>query len=157
MVASGEDISIGLRRFTHGFDFYAPSTNVAFHTTSSSYDGTNIKDMQTKIWDKNSNKSIIKNSLMRLLGMINMNLNIDDAMWSHREENKYGLGNVRTASKFFQYFGMHVQVKRIEQKLCYFVQSGQMHNLFSQSLRRNGMGIDYDRIHFRFHEKAVKD
>ena len=32
MVFMGEEISMGVRAFTHGYDFYTPEKNVCFHT-----------------------------------------------------------------------------------------------------------------------------
>merc|ERR1712232_928155 len=131
--------------------------NIAFDTTTSANDSnTRRAYVQKGIWEKvTSYRTLQKKSLMRLLGIIQMNPSIDTALWSHREEDRYGLGNVRSTSKFFQCFGIHVQVKRTEQNLCQFVESGQMHDLFTAQLRHNGMGIDYSKITYRFHEKAM--
>ena len=71
------------------------------------------------------------------------------------QENKYGVGSVRDLSKFFTTFGIHVQLKRVEQHLCNFVASGQMHNSFAPFLREDNMGIDYNKIKFRFHELSA--
>ena len=65
----------------------------------------------------------------------------------------YGAGKVRPASKFFTSFGVHPNERITERKLCNFVSTGRMHHLFhDQHLRKDGMGIDYGTINFRFHE-----
>ena len=69
------------------------------------------------------------------------------------QETKYGCGRVRDVSKFFATFGIHVLEKIAEKGLCDFVVSGEMHRSFLQHLRPDGMGIDYTKINFRFHEK----
>ena len=45
-----------------------------------------------------------------------------------------------------------MESKITERKLCDLVSSGMMHEQFLESLRPDGMGIDYSKIHFRFHE-----
>jgi len=69
--------------------------------------------------------------------------------------DKYGIGQVRELSKFFTTYGIHVQAKRSERLLCNFVAPGKMHNMFTQYLRDDGMGINYDQIKYRYHELAT--
>lgn len=151
MIFHGEEISMGLRAFTHGYDFYAPERNVCFHT-----DNQNVEDEQSSpkhfLENETLYQGIEKHSMARLLGLIHMNPIVDPSTWNHAQEETYGIGKVRDVSKFFTCFGIHVQVKRTEHQLCDFVQSGKMHDMFVDSLRSNGMGIDYDNINFRFHE-----
>ena len=64
----------------------------------------------------------------------------------------FGLGSVRSASKFFSCFGIHMNERITEQRMCEFVTSGNLHDEFTPHLRSNGMGIDYTDIKFRFHE-----
>ena len=66
------------------------------------------------------------------------------------QEDRYGLGGVRTTQKFYDTFGIDVVNKRTEQPLCNFVMPGIMHNKFIKHLRQDGMGIDYDEIHYHF-------
>lgn len=66
----------------------------------------------------------------------------------------YGLGAVRTPEKFYEVFGIDVVNKRTEHHLCSFVDSGIMHNQFTKFLRRDGMGVDYDKISYRFKDPA---
>merc|ERR1712048_272492 len=72
-----------------------------------------------------------------------------------KKEDIYGIGKVRTLTKFFQCYGIHVQVKRTERRLCEFVQSDKIQELLHSHLRTDGMGIDYSKVFFRYHEKAV--
>ena len=79
-----------------------------------------------------------------------MNPEIDPEKWDHTEEEKYGLGGVRTPELFYETFGVDVVNKRTEQHLCQFVETGKMHREFNKVLRPDGMGIDYSKISFRF-------
>lgn len=64
----------------------------------------------------------------------------------------YGLGSERDTKKFFTTFGIHVQEKVTEKHLCNFVATGGMHSLFQEHVKPDKMGINYNDIHFRFHE-----
>jgi hypothetical protein len=64
----------------------------------------------------------------------------------------YGLGSERDTKKFFSTFGIHVQEKVTEKHLCDFVSTGSMHNLFQKHVRPDRMGVNYNNVHFRYHE-----
>ena len=88
--------------------------------------------------------------MYRLLGIVHMNPEIDPKEWDHTEEEKYGLGGVRTPELFYETFGIDVVHKRAEHHLCKFVETGKMHKKFTKALRKDGMGIDYDKIDYKF-------
>jgi hypothetical protein len=74
----------------------------------------------------------------------------------HLEEERYGLGRIRSREQFFNIFGIHPGTKTIEENLCQFVQGfptpgawGSMHVNFKRFLRYDKMGIDYSRITYR--------
>jgi len=138
-----EEISMAVRAFTYGYDFYAPERLISFQVEDpvDFFEGN-----ATSFPGKQSS------SLDRLFGLVGMNPEIDSTSWDHRDEELYGVGKVREASKFFTLFGIHVKERVAEQKLCDFVTSGHMQSIFIKNLRADGMGIDYSEIHFRFHE-----
>ena len=89
--------------------------------------------------------------MARLLGIVHMNPEVDPAKWDHTEEDRYGLGGVRTPEQFYTTFGIDVVNKVTEDHLCKFVDTGgRMHKEFTPHLRSDGMGIDYSKIHFRW-------
>jgi hypothetical protein len=89
--------------------------------------------------------------MQRLLGIVHMNPEVPASDWDHTEEERYGLGGVRTPEKFYETFGIHVEEKTTEGHLCSFVDAnGRMHKLFTPNLRPDGMGIDYNQIDFHF-------
>ena len=73
------------------------------------------------------------------------------------QEDIYGLGGVRTPEKFYDTFGIDVFNKKTEGHLCRFVDRGGMHRQFTKFLRSDGMGIDYDRITYRFKDPAPNE
>ena len=96
-------------------------------------------------------------AMKRILGVIGMNPEVDPSEWKHDEEARYGVGNVRKASKFFETFGIDVIHKKTEPNLCDFVASGIMHKRFHvRYLREDGMGIDYSKISYRFKASDFK-
>lgn len=79
-----------------------------------------------------------------------MNPEIDPSLWDHTEEERYGIGAVRTPERFYGLFGIDVVKKKTEGHLCLFVEKGKMHNMFTTQLRKDGMGIDYSGIDFQW-------
>lgn len=73
-------------------------------------------------------------------------------MVSVLQDDMFGIGHVRSLSKFFNSFGVHPKERITERKLCNFVSTGRMHKIFYEHMQSDGMGINYDGIHFRFHE-----
>lgn len=142
-----EEISMAIRAFTNGYDFYAPARNVCF---DSSNDDTAVG--HTFAENDKLYKGAEKTSLSRLYGLIGMNPEDKTSEWSHANEDQYGVGKVRETSKFFNTFGVHVREKITERNLCDFVSSGRMNDNFQEYLRNDGMGIDYSQINYRFHE-----
>lgn len=63
-----------------------------------------------------------------------------------------GLGTVRTPQQFYKCFGIHMNERITEHRMCEFVTSGNFHDEFTPHLQKNGMGLDYSDISFRFHE-----
>lgn len=88
--------------------------------------------------------------MSRLLGIVHMNPEVDPSSWDHTEEDKYGLGGVRTPEKFYKLFGIDVVKKTTQGHLCQFVHEhgGKMHKQFTPHLRSDGMGVDYTNIDF---------
>jgi len=152
MIFQGEEMSIGIRGFTIGYDYYAPERSVCFHHYAV---GKNAK-VRNKVhhfWENDRKYSGTgKRAMQRLLGIVRMNPEIDPSKWDHVEEERYGLGGVRTPEKFYETFGIDVHNKKVEGHLCQFVDNGEgkMHHLFTKFLKSDGMGIDYGQIDYVF-------
>jgi len=150
MIFQGEEMSIGIRGWTIGYDYYAFERSICFHHYA---EGVNArKRNKVKHFWENSNQfsgSGVK-AMFRLLGIVHMNPEISPERWDHTEEKRYGLGGVRTPELFYQIFGIDVVRKQTEHHLCKFVEGGKMHKDFTSHLRPDGMGIDYSQISYRF-------
>ena len=94
--------------------------------------------------------------MKRVLGIVQMNPEVDPSEWNHAEEERYGLGGVRSTSKFYETFGIDVVNKKTQRHLCQFVR-GKMHKMFIKHLRPDGMGIDYDKIDFKWVDPRPND
>ena len=93
--------------------------------------------------------------MMRLNGILNMNPpSVKDEDWLHNDEEFYGLGKVRSTEKFFDTFGIHTKEQNVEQHLCRFV-GMKMQRKWKPFLRKDTMGIDYDKIHYKFKDPEV--
>mmetsp|Transcript_35613 Transcript_35613/g.35823 ORF Transcript_35613/g.35823 Transcript_35613/m.35823 type:complete len:98 (+) Transcript_35613:331-624(+) len=94
--------------------------------------------------------------MARLNGIIRTHTSkVKPESWNHIEEEKYGLGTVRTPEQFFSIFGIDTEKETAEDHLCRFV--GQpMHKMFSEHLRRDNMGIDYSKITYRYKDPDSK-
>jgi len=150
MVFHGEEISIGLRGFTYGYDYYTPERSVCFHTYATGENEEKRKKVSL-FWENNHLYPGVKEkSISRLTSIIRMTpFNTTILEWDKRELSKYGLGKARTVERFLDIFGIHLDTMTVEQRLCRFV--GQpMQRTFLPALRKNGMGLDYDKIHYRF-------
>jgi hypothetical protein len=89
-------------------------------------------------------------AMYRMLAIVHMNPELDRNMWDHTDEEKFGIGGVRTPEQFYEIFGIDVVNKSTEGHLCSFVEYGDMHKMFTPFLRADGMGIDYSKIEYKF-------
>ena len=152
----GEQMSIGIRGFTIGYDFYAPERSVCFHHYA---EGKNAvkRNKVPHYWENTSQYAGAGvKAMYRLLGVVHMNPEIDPSQWDHTEEDKYGLGGVRTPELFYDTFGIDVVKKVTEHHLCRFVETGKMHKEFNAFLRPDGMGVDYSQITYKFTDPMKK-
>jgi hypothetical protein len=153
MVFQGEEISMGLRGYTFGYDYYAAEKSICFHM----YAVKENKKKRNKVasfWEnapmyRGAGKAAMQR-LNGIIGLIPPNVKYFD-----REENRYGLGKLRSVDKFYKIFGIHRETQTVEKHLCRFVGKPMM-RLFLPYLRPNGMGIDYDKIDYEFVDPVPK-
>jgi [Skp1-protein]-hydroxyproline N-acetylglucosaminyltransferase len=160
MIFQGEEMSIGIRGYTVGYDYYAPERSVCFHHYAVG-NNARVRGKVHHFWE-NDNKyaGTGRKAMKRLLGIVHMNPEDPADSWDHADENIYGVGGVRTPENFYKTFGINVVDKTVEGHLCRFVDAGgKMHKEFTPYLRSDGMGIDYTKINFQFKdpEPAVKE
>ena len=153
MVFQGEEISMGLRGFTYGYDYYAAERSVCFHM----YAIKENKEKRKKIklfWENSSLYNGAEQEAMRRLnGIISMGAPNDT--FDHTDEKKYGIGKIRKTKKFFETFGIHTDTEKVEDGLCTFVGKPMMAS-FQPHLRQSRMGINYDEIEYKFVDPNTK-
>jgi hypothetical protein len=145
MVFQGEEISMGLRGFTYGYDYYAAERGVCFHM----YGIKENKEKRKKVklfWE---NSPIYRGADVQAMKRLNGIIGITTDPYDHTDEKKYGLGQIRKTSKFFETFGIHLDTQKVEDGLCSFVGKPMM-NIFQPHLRKDKMGINYDEIDYKF-------
>ena len=155
MVFQGEEISMGLRGFTYGYDYYAMERSVCFHMYAIKENEAERRSIAL-FWE--NSKLYVgadEKAMQRLNGIIGTA--IDNEPYFDIEAKKYGLGKVRTTEKFYKTFGIHTDTQTVEDHLCRFVGKPMMKE-FMPHLRQNRMGIDYSGITFEFvdPEKRVR-
>eukprot|EP00980_Cylindrotheca_fusiformis_P016689 scaffold5024_cov136-Cylindrotheca_fusiformis.AAC.18 len=146
-----EEIFQGLRGFTYGYDYYTAEVSVAFHM----YAIKENKEKRKKVklfWENGvlyPGSSV--EGMKRLNGIIGMGDPGDE--YYNKDEEEYGLGQVRPKEKFFRLYGIHTDTKTVEDHLCTFVGRPMMKK-FKPFLRENGMGIDFSKIDFEWKDPA---
>jgi len=167
MIFQGEEISIGMRGFSYGYDFYAPERSVLFHYYNNDVRGKKNAEV-AKFWDNSKlYNDVGVESKARLAAIIQLLTpkkkgNETDGgetettirPWNSIDAKKYGIGKVRKVQKFYDTYGIHVQEKTTEKHLCEFV-GEPMQNVIVPHLRANGMGIDYDEVTYRFRDPKI--
>ena len=90
---AGEEIAIGIRGFTYGYDFYAPKDSVVFHEYA---EKSNRRKKIHMFWENSEkHKGEGQKSLKRSMAIIGMAPDLDPSTWDHAEMNRYGLGRGR--------------------------------------------------------------
>lgn len=152
MIFQGEEMNIGVRAFTYGYDFYAMQTQVCFHYYANSPMGAKRKKVPLFFDKAQRHGPNVETKAMERLNMIIR------ARPTHsynkngiylKEIRQYGLGRIRSTDKFYETFGIDTIRETVEDNLCRFV-GKPMHYIFLQHLRDDTMGIDYSKIDYKF-------
>ena len=98
MVFQGEEIAIGIRGFTFGYDFYAPRESVVFHE----YAVNSQRRHKVHMFWENSANYDEKKSYKRGTAVIGMAPDLDPNEWDHSELDRYGVGTVRDLKLFYK-------------------------------------------------------
>ena len=124
MVFMGEEISIGVRAWTHGYDMYAPQASVLFHEYAQK---SSRRRHVPKFWEsKGARRANGQKSLRRLTSLIKMAPPDMPDDWDRTKASLYGLGTDRPVDLFYKLALVDVS-RRSAVPLCQFVDSGDMH------------------------------
>lgn len=153
MIFQGEEISIGLRGWTHGYDYYAPQRSVLFHE----YAVFSKRRKKIKMFWENTNSGLQKEADSALRRLLLLSGLAPDALRSAaadpsapehallQQSSKYGLGSQRPVDLFFRLFLVDIE-KHTSVNVCPFVQSGKLHRLLKEHLRSDGLGINVSAV-----------
>ena len=102
----GEEITIGVRAYTHGYDIFHPHKIVAYHEFSRDY-------RPDKHWDNYNNWGNHNQETYRLMRNL---LGIDGCNCSDEEKyGQYGLGTTRTVADWEEYAGVRFADRSLQQ------------------------------------------
>jgi hypothetical protein len=144
MVFQGEEIAIGIRGFTFGYDFYAPRESVVFHEYA---ERSSRRKKIHMFWyvlrlvphghllyieifltsyhnlllyrENSAHAGEGQRSIKRGTAIIGMAPDLDPNSWDHSEMDKYGIGHVRDLQLFYKLFLID-PFKRKAVQLCPF-------------------------------------
>ena len=103
MYFHGEEISIAVRAFTHGYDLYHPHKVLAWHYYGR--EGAVKHWDDSKTWGDTNKKSFER--VRKLFGI--------DGEKFKKGENKYGFGTERTLDDYERYAGIRFKDKKVQQ------------------------------------------
>ncbi|KAL3911905.1 MAG: hypothetical protein SGILL_007098 [Bacillariaceae sp.] len=150
----GEEIFMGLRGWSYGYDYYTAETSVAFHMYA--IKDNKEKRKKVKLFWENSNlyPGSAVQGMKRLNGIIGTGDPGDT--YYDAEELDYGLGKVRPKEQFYKLYGIHTDTKTVgKDNLCTFV-GKPMQNMFKPYLRKNKMGIDFSSVNYEYKNTRPK-
>lgn len=113
----GEEISIGVRAYTHGYDLYHPHRLIAWHEYT--------RKGRVKVWDDHTTQQKVKgkitedwyekNTKCHKRNRILFGMDGEDS--SQVDFGKYGFGTERTVKQFEEYAGMSFKYRGVQQKV----------------------------------------
>jgi len=124
----GEESSMVVRLWTHGWDFYAPGLNIVYHLWTRSY-RHNFRENK----DVGSKEESSRKRVKYVLGMVDK---LDEE--SSIEIAKYGRGNARTLEEYQQFSAVSFKQGKIEAKAKY---GGLPQSCFIDSLLESIMSL----------------
>ena len=122
----GEEISMATRMWTHGYDFYSPNADVAYHLYS-----PNDAKIRPVFWtfEWNIKWKIARESEYRINYMMKLHTkfhpNRRKGLYDLREIDKYGLGDKRDVWQFWNFTRVNLDTYEAED-LCDIFKTGGM-------------------------------
>lgn len=152
MVFQGEEISMAVRAFTYGYDIYAPERSVCFHMYALHKNRENRLAVPKFSENRKLFSGVDMEALKRLTSIIELNPE-KDISFVDIEQSKYGIGRIRSPTKFYHTFGIHVDTQTAENHLCWFAGKNMQDTLLPH-MRDDRMGIDYTKLDFQFKDPS---
>lgn len=106
----GEEISHSIRCWTSGYNIYTPSDNLVYHLYT--------RADAPKIWTDNNYSDVHAFNKIKMLIKLK-NENWDELPENYRQNiEKYGLGNIRTLSDYYNFAGIDIINKKVNRNFC---------------------------------------
>lgn len=99
----GEEITITVRAYTHGYDIFHPHKIIAWHEYT--------RKGRTKHWDESPNWTSMNTSTHKMTRQL---LGIDGEFNEELRKGPYGLGNVRTIEDYERYAGIRFKDRALQ-------------------------------------------
>lgn len=99
----GEEISLAVRSYTHGYDLFIPNKIIAWHEYT--------RKNRTRHWDDNRSWEELNNKSLRRVKVL---LNVD-SMRDDTDFGQYGLGTVRTQREYEDYAGLRFEDRAVQE------------------------------------------
>uniref|UniRef100_A0A7S0XS59 Uncharacterized protein n=1 Tax=Elphidium margaritaceum TaxID=933848 RepID=A0A7S0XS59_9EUKA len=130
-VFDGEEMSMAVRMWTHGYDFYAPNADVAYHLYSPNDKKIRPVFWESDDWTKKKQWKITRYSEFRLnviMGLHDLLHNfIPKTSIDLREMEKYGLGDKRDVAGFWTFTRIDIKnLTELSPDLCPQYRNGGM-------------------------------
>jgi Glycosyltransferase (GlcNAc) len=111
----GEEISIAVRAFTHGYDLYHPHCLIAWHEYT--------RQHSVKMWDDHTDQAKEKGEIEQPWGERSARayrrncalLGVDGTTSAQEDFGKYGLGTERTLAEYEAYAGISFALRGVQQ------------------------------------------
>jgi len=136
MVFDGEEMSMGVRLWTSGYDLYAPNNSFSFHPYGR-------KKRPPTFWENQGRNPGVREKAHRRIRHIFGQSYTGDVDLTEIE--KYGLGKKRKLETYSTIFGVNFQTGKTKNN-CPITFSGLMHKRLHSFIRPDKMGIDYSMI-----------
>jgi len=109
----GEEMLMGARLWTHGWDFYCPGENIIYHLWDRSYRKT-FREIEDPTRPELEAQSKVR--VWQILGMPNLPGLTEKIQPNNTDIDKYGLGTVRSLSEYEEYCGVDFANRKFSQK-----------------------------------------
>jgi len=134
-IFNGEEFNVASRSWTAGYDIYAPSRHIAFHPY-------NREVVPPLFYENKFQAGEFKQSINRMRRILEWYYGNN---YLRKNLEKYGLGNVRSISRFYEIFGILPNEQQIVDN-CKETRTGRLHDRLHVFLRKDGLGIDYEMV-----------
>jgi len=146
MIFDGEEFSMAVRMWTHGYDFYTPHHAVLAHPYNRKRRPPNfMSNPGRKRRHRQASGDVLARSARRIKALLRLDPGGSFDATEMQPGEKYGLGTKRDLATYMTLFGYDLQHGHIRGN-CQWAESQRLHTDLVEYLRQDGKGIDYARV-----------